>query len=180
MDPHAGIDLVVLDRFLEPDDGLDLILELRGTLLDVPVVMFTGDRSIQTVTRALSLGAMGFVPKHFAPPRIAEAIGFVLSGGVFVPRELLLAKPRPRSGQAEAAASFSSGQMDDLRALGLSAREVEVLRLLTSGKPNKVIARQLNIAESTVKTHVSVILKVLQASNRSEAIHIVTNEYYRK
>jgi DNA-binding NarL/FixJ family response regulator len=99
---------------------------------------------------------------------------------VFVPKELIINAAMPQKGTGDGATLLSRRQLDHARKLGLSERETQVLEHLIAGKPNKVIARQLNIAESTVKSHVSMILRVINASNRAEAVHIMSNSYYRK
>jgi len=173
------IDLIVLDGVLGESDSVDLILELRSKFPNAAVVVFSGDRNMDSMSRALSLGAMGFIPKSYTPDQIWQALVFVLDGGVFVPKELIMTASALQS-PTEAGSTLSSKQVDHVRKLGLSNREIHVLEHLIAGKPNKVIARQLNIAESTVKSHVSMILRVINASNRAEAVHILSNSYYRK
>lgn len=173
------IDLIILDGHLGEDDGMDLILELRSRFPNVPVVVFSGDKNMESISRALSLGAMGFIPKNYAADQIWQAILFVLDGGVFVPKELIMTATALQS-TAGTNSALSPKQVEHVRKLGLSNREIHVLEHLIAGKPNKVIARQLSIAESTVKSHVSMILRVINASNRAEAVHILSNTYYRK
>ncbi|MHC4055208.1 LuxR C-terminal-related transcriptional regulator [Bradyrhizobium sp. 25ACV] len=173
------VDLIILDGVLGESDSVDLILELRSKFPGAPVVVFSGDRNMDSMSRALSLGAMGFIPKNYMPDQIWQALLFVLDGGVFVPKELIMTASALQS-SAGLGSTLSSKQVDHVRKLGLSNREIHVLEHLIAGKPNKVIARQLNIAESTVKSHVSMILRVINASNRAEAVHILSNSYYRK
>ncbi|UWU95737.1 response regulator transcription factor [Bradyrhizobium sp. CB1015] len=173
------IDLIILDGFLGEGDSIDLILELRSKCPNASVVVFSDDRNMESMSRALSLGAMGFIPKNYTPDQIWQAVLFVLDGGVFVPKELIMTASALQS-PGGAGSTLSSKQVEHVRKLGLSNREIHVLEHLIAGKPNKVIARQLNIAESTVKSHVSMILRVINASNRAEAVHILSNSYYRK
>ncbi len=176
---NSGIDLIILGGVLGEGDSLDLILELRSKFPSAPVVVFSGDRNMDSMSRALSMGAMGYIPKCYKPDQIWQSLEFVLDGGVFVPKEVIMAAPALQSSQ-DTGSALSSRQIDHVRKLGLSNREIHVLEHLIAGKPNKVIARQLNIAESTVKSHVSMILRVINASNRAEAVHIISNSYYRK
>jgi len=173
------IDLIVLDGVLGESDSVDLILELRSKFPNASVVVFSADRNVDSMSRALSLGATGFIPKSYTPDQIWQALLFVLDGGVFVPKELIMTASALQS-PAGVGSTLSSKQVEHVRKLGLSNREIHVLEHLIAGKPNKVIARQLNIAESTVKSHVSMILRVINASNRAEAVHILSNSYYRK
>jgi DNA-binding NarL/FixJ family response regulator len=115
--------------------------------------------------RVLQLGAAGFVPKSMASETLLSAVKFVLSGGVYIPADLLdevnragmLATPdRPREAGA--------GRIE------LTERQEQVLQLLARGAPIKIICRELGLSEGTVKTHVTAIYRAFNASNRTEAL----------
>jgi DNA-binding NarL/FixJ family response regulator len=174
-----NLSLILLERYLGPDDGFELILELHALQSKARVVLFSDDSSLLTISRLISLGAVGLIPKTYTVFHIREALALILRGEIFLPKEMILDQ---KTTQAEnpTRARLTTSQLQHINSLGLTQREIDVLSLLIIGKANKVIARELKIAESTVKTHVSVILKVLQASNRSEAAHLLTNGYFRK
>ena len=92
----------------------------------------------------------------------------VFAGGVYIPPEILARdEPSPRQGDDPPVANRPTVSPADL---GLTERQVEVLWLMMQGKSNKAICRALNVAEPTVKNHVTAILKALKVTNRTEAV----------
>jgi DNA-binding NarL/FixJ family response regulator len=125
------------------------------------------------VVKALDLGAVGFIPKSGEREVMLSALRLVFSGGVYIPPEILSRTETP-AGLGPSAGRRSEGAASPLPAdLGLTARQVDVLSLMMLGKSNKAICRILNLAEPTVKNHVTAILKALKASNRTEAVIMV-------
>jgi DNA-binding NarL/FixJ family response regulator len=125
-----------------------------------------------SITLAFDLGASGFIPKAAEREVMLNALRLIRSGGVYVPPEILghdgaADKQYPPSIRRSAA---SPGE------LGLTARQIEVLTLMMQGKSNKAISRALDMAEPTVKNHITVIFKVLNVANRTEAV-IVANHF---
>jgi DNA-binding NarL/FixJ family response regulator len=100
---------------------------------------------------------LGFIPKSAGREVMISALSLVFSGGVYIPPEIL--PVRPKASPAD---------------LGLTERQVDVLALMMQGKSNKAICRRLDLAEPTVKNHVTAILKALGVSNRTEAVLAVS------
>ena len=98
-----------------------------------------------------------------------SALQLIFSGGIFIPPEILIRdeEPPPRIAAKQSGAARPNILPADI---GLTKRQLEVLALMTQGKSNKVISRTLDMAEATVKTHVTAILKSLKVSNRVEAV----------
>ena len=165
---EPGIDLALLDLNLPDGNGLDLMRELRAAHPSLAVVMLSGERDAATVRHALDAGAAGFIPKTEPREVLARALSLVLAGGVYVPREALgaspAATPMPSSGPAGPTPA----------SLGLTERQIDVLALIMKGRTNKHICRQLNLAEPTVKNHVTAILRALKVTSRTEAVLAVT------
>src|SRR6478672_1043107 len=90
----------------------------------------------------------------------------VFSGGVYVPPEIL----GPREPSAKRGRAGAGARPGSPRELGLTDRQVEILALMMQGKSNKAICRSLDLAEPTVKNHVTAILKALKVTNRTEAV----------
>lgn len=164
---NPDLDLILLDLTLPDRDGFTLLAELRERLPHTAIVVLSGVHEPDYVLKALDLGALGYIPKSAQSDVILNALRLVLGGGVYVPPEIL----------ARDAPSLSGLQHGRLRPLetplakiGLTERQLEVLALMMEGKNNKTICRLLNLAEPTVKNHVTAILKALNVTNRTEAV----------
>ncbi len=159
-------DLAIMDLSMPGASGHDHVVAVRERLPDLPVVVLSGAEDPVQMKALLALGVRGFIPKAYSPDIMLSAVRLVVSGGVYVPPVLLEqadGAPAP-SGRPQA-----QGPGDGLRAL-LTERQVDVLRLLAEGKPNKSIARLLNISEGTVKIHLAAIFRALNVRNRVEAV----------
>ena len=148
-------DLVLLDWHLEHHDGNDAITRLREQGCDARIVVLSGDASPTLVRRAVELGASGFLPKRLGSDQMLAALRTVLDGGVYVPPDTAPAAPRDGSARERLAA--------------LTERQAQIYRAAARGVPNRLIAQELGIAESTVKTHVAAAFGAMGVRNRSEA-----------
>jgi DNA-binding NarL/FixJ family response regulator len=164
---QPDLDLILLDLGLPDRDGFDVLAELRERHPAISVVVLSARNDRDNVVKALNLGALGFIPKSARREVMLGALNLVLAGGVYIPPDILERDDRP-SPAAVATASSRSGQ--SAADLGLTERQFEVLALMRQGKSNKAICRALDLAEPTVKNHVTAILKALKASNRTEAV----------
>jgi DNA-binding NarL/FixJ family response regulator len=163
LDQHTGIDLALLDIQLQDGDGLELLAQWRSVFPAMAVAMLSGLRDPQVVRAALDLGACGFLPK--TDPRVVTlgALRLILSGGIYVPHDLVGFAPVPVFAYVSPSSRKDSED-------ALTPRQRDVLKLLKKGYSNKRICRALDLAEPTVKNHVSVILRVLGVSSRTEAV----------
>lgn len=159
LDGEPDIDLVLLDLSLPGVSGMAALEILRERHPATPVVVLSASDDQSTVVNTLDRGAMGFIPKCSANRLILNALRLVMAGGVYVPPQAVGGTGQPVRPQAS-----SIGD------LGLTGRQAEVLALMVQGKPNKVICRELNLAEGTVKIHVTAILKALNVANRTQAV----------
>ena len=164
---HGDLSLILLDLQLPDRDGLEVLTELRERYPAVAVVMLSASNDRETVIKALDAGAMGFIPKTQSREVLLGALGLVLAGGVYVP-PVALQSASPEATRSVAPAA--SARRPTPAELGLTQRQVDVLALMMQGKSNKLICRALELAEPTVKNHVSAILKALEVSNRTEAV----------
>ena len=169
---HQDIALILLDLALPGVDGFGALSQLREKFPGIPVVVVSAFDQPEFVTRAIDAGAMGFIPKTSSTQILLNALRLVLSGGVYLPPELL----RRHDSIPPAAPQLptSPAQLRDPREFGLTERQSQVLTLLVQGKPNKIICRELNLAEGTVKIHVTAILKALSVTNRTQAVIAVS------
>lgn len=169
---HADLNLVLLDLSLPDGNGFDVLCELREKRPDLPVVVLSATDDAASVMRALDDGAMGFIPKTSSNDVLLGALRLVLGGGVYLPADVLRHAP---SAPAQTAAAPGVPQKDvTCRDLGLTDRQAQVLALVVQGKPNKLICRTLNLAEGTVKIHISAILRALNVTNRTQAVVAVS------
>jgi DNA-binding NarL/FixJ family response regulator len=160
---HSDLALLLLDLGLPDRDGFVALGEARARHPKIPIVILSGSCDRASVEKALALGAVGFIPKSGEREVMLSALRLVFSGGVYIPPRA--AAPPPSSIRRAEGSSPTD--------LGLTARQLEVLALMMRGKSNKAICRILNLAEPTVKNHVTAILKALKASNRTEAVIMV-------
>jgi DNA-binding NarL/FixJ family response regulator len=136
--------------------ALKVCLELVPS---APVVVLGSADDVDLAMTAIRHGAKGYIPCTMGFEIAVEAVRFVLAGGIYAPLDCLLAAGRPDLSEARVCQPSS----------GLTAREFAVVKAIQQGKPNKTIANELNLAESTVKAHVYNVLRKLKAKNRTEA-----------
>jgi DNA-binding NarL/FixJ family response regulator len=169
---EAGGDfgLILLDLNLPDGDGFSVLADLRERYPAVSIVVLSGMQDRETVLKALDLGALGFIPKSASRDVMLSALQLVFAGGIYIPPEVLSREPT-------AAGSPSKAKRNGMTPsdLGLTGRQIDVLALMMQGKSNKAICRLLDLAEPTVKNHVTAILKALKVTNRTEAV-IAANE----
>jgi DNA-binding NarL/FixJ family response regulator len=164
----ADLDLILLDLNLPDRDGFEGLAELRERYPAISIVVLSARDDRDSVTKALDLGALGFIPKSARREVMINAFNLIFSGGMYIPPEILV-----RHGPAPAqpvTAPPRSGRQVSAADLGLTERQIDVLGLMMQGKSNKVICRALDLAEPTVKNHVTAILRALKATNRTEAV----------
>jgi DNA-binding NarL/FixJ family response regulator len=158
-------DLVLLDLKMPGVAGLDALAALRDAIPAAPLVVLSGEDNPGVVRAAIERGAMGFIPKSSTPEVLIQALRLVLARGVYLPPAVLDAARAPASVARPGSAT------EDMVLPGLTPRQMDVLRCVIQGKSNKVIARELDVSEGTVKAHLSSVLRALDASNRTEAVY---------
>jgi DNA-binding NarL/FixJ family response regulator len=164
---NAGaLDLVLLDLGLPDGDGFDTLGELRDLYPAVAIVVLSASKDRDSVTKALDLGALGFIPKSASRAVMVSALQLVLAGGIYVPPEILQ-RPQDAPMSAPASAPMPAPSPSEL---GLTERQIDVLALMMQGKSNKAVCRELDLAEATVKNHITAILRALKVTNRTEAV----------
>jgi NarL family two-component system response regulator LiaR len=151
-------DVLLLALLLPGKDGLQVIAELAETAPSVRIVVFTSVAADEPVRAALKAGALGYLLKRSSPDELVAAIPSVAGGGSSfdpaVTRQVLRMFTQP-------AVPSAANQV--------TARELEILRLVAHGLSNRDIARQLSLSERTVRTHVSAILSKLGLRSRTQA-----------
>jgi len=160
LEANPDIDLVFLDVKMPGNEGLIGLSEVRARFPDVLVVMVTALEEANLIRKALALGACGFIPKSASIECIAEAVERVLDGEQWLPESV-----------ANLTDEASETETDDfsVKLAMLTPHQLKVLRMVADGLLNKQIAYELDISESTVKQHVSAVLRKLKVINRTKA-----------
>ena len=161
VDNHLDLDVVILDLAMPGMEGLQALSEFGRKRPDLPVIVLSSSEDPRDVRRALTSGALGYVPKSASQHVLLSAIRLVLNGDLYVPPLILDAKV------GTIARRTFSGEGESNRLL--TARQIEILTLVSEGKPNKTIAAALALSEKTVKAHITAIFKALNVVNRTQA-----------
>jgi DNA-binding NarL/FixJ family response regulator len=151
-------DVIVMDLQMAPMDGIESTRQVRALYDDIEVVALTSFAEEERVHAALEAGASGYLLKDSDADDVAAAVRAAHRGELqldpVIARRLM--------------SSLREGRGDDATS-ELTSRELDVLRLVAAGKPNKQIAAELAISERTARTHVSRILRKLRLSSRTQA-----------
>lgn len=159
---HTDLDLALVDLNMPGFIGIQGITQFRSRFPDVPLVVLSASESPHDIRSSLAAGALGYIPKSACSADMLAALRQVLAGDVHVPACLDNDHP------ARLTAPFADTR--GLQQIGLTARQLEVSRLLAQGFTNKAIAGMLNMSEGTVKVHIAAIFRVFGVTNRTEAV----------
>ena len=172
---HPDFDLALVDLTMPGMNGAQTISALRQDYPTVPVIVHSAAETGAEVQAVLRAGAAGFIPKAAMSKVMIQAIRLVLAGGQYIPPQLMQMLDSNVRGPAAAGSATSlvaepKRAPDSGRLELLSPRQREVFALLAKGLSNKSIARQLDVTEGTVKSHVATIFDVLNVHNRVSAV----------
>jgi len=171
-------DIILLDMKMPGMTGPETLQKLRSEKIETPVLMLTMSREEQDLAEALRSGAQGYLLKDMDPEDLVPALNSALSGDNVVAKELIGSLTRIVQGKADE----PDKPADRHKGLdNLTPRESEIISHIADGQSNKVIARELDITDGTVKLHVKSILRKLGVHSRVEAAVIaVENRINRK
>ena len=157
-------DLILLDMNLPGPSRLDALRQVKAAHEAASVVVVSGDEDPALIRRAIDEGAAGYIPKTSDASLTVQALRLVLANGIYLPRAALTAAAQVPS---PSESSKAAGEPE------FSGRQLAVLKCLLQGKANKVIARELDIAEGTVKAHLWAIYQALGVNSRAQAMYRV-------
>lgn len=172
-------DVALIDMAMPGAEGVEHIKAAVAAMRDPdddtgsrgrPVIVLSGTEDPSAIRHVLDLGVQGYIPKSSPPDVILNAVRLVVGGGIYVPPEAM------KSAAATVTPTFSFSHANDglttkeRLATVLTDRQIDVLKLLAKGRPNKLIARELQISEGTVKIHLAAIFRALHVRNRLEAL----------
>jgi DNA-binding NarL/FixJ family response regulator len=148
-------DVVLLDLNLPKMSGIDVMRQVRAQQAQIRFLVLTTYDTDEYIAPALEAGAQGYLLKDATPDELTRAVRSLAAGGAALEESVA----------ARVLENIAEPGGDEL-----SARELEVLRLLVAGASNKAIAAQLNLSENTIKTHLSHIFGKLRVQSRAEAV----------
>ncbi|MBR0719063.1 response regulator transcription factor [Bradyrhizobium liaoningense] len=156
------VDLILLDLLVPDATGPSGIIRIRKAFPRIPVVIVSGYEDSQIISSALSLGVSGYILKSASKQELAQSVGEVLRGSICLPQAY----------RALAYSQRSAGPAQEFlkRLTDLTSQQLRVLEMIKRGLQNKQIAYELKISETTVKVHVSDILRKLNVLSRTKAI----------
>lgn len=159
---NLDINLFITDLSM-PDMGYEEgIAEIKQHITEnTKLIVMSASEDILIVKKAFDLGVDGFIPKSLDPKIMQGAINLVINGGTYLPSDIL----QKYISIAPAQKGFNAREKGKL-----TARQIEVLRLVGKGFANKQIAYELDITESTVKLHLNSLMKTLNVTNRTQAV----------
>ncbi|WP_424965627.1 response regulator [Dinoroseobacter sp. S375] len=157
-------DVIILDLNLPDVNGLDGLIRLKSVAPETPVVVVSSMADNRMISSTLRVGAAGFVPKHSKRDVFRDAFEAIQKGAIFTPDSYVPTSDRdgPQNNAEEALARLGL----------LTKQQARILQLICAGKLNKQIAYDLSIAETTVKAHVTAIMRKLGVQSRTQAVLI--------
>lgn len=164
---NEDLDLILLDLNMPGMHGLTGLITLRNEAPAIPVVIVSAEEDKQVVLQAITYGACGFITKSSPRAKMTEAIQQTLNGNVYLPSDIIRTGKEPSSHRRSC---HQDNPISPELLNSLTRRQLLVLERMSKGESNKQVAYNLNIAETTVKAHVSAILRKLGVHNRVQAI----------
>jgi DNA-binding NarL/FixJ family response regulator len=160
IEQHAKLapDITLMDGILPDMHGVEVTRKIIASEPLAKIVLISINETAEDIRRALEAGVRGYVPKSCEQDTIVEAIRCVAAGVNFLPPQL-------------------ARRLAERNAIvGLSNREVEVLRLVAKGKANKEIAGELSLSGDTIKTHITHLMRKLGAADRAHAVTLAIEQ----
>lgn len=169
LEAGRDFDVILLDLNLPDVDGLEGLISLRRIAPAIPILLVTSVNETRVIRSSLAAGAAGFVPKHSRREVFRAAFQALAAGEVYAP-------DLPAEEGLDPVGADGLGEAAAIRRLSqLTRQQAKILDLICEGKMNKQIAYELSIAETTVKAHVTAIMRKLGVSSRTQAVLMARN-----
>ncbi|MFZ5963721.1 response regulator [Thalassococcus sp. BH17M4-6] len=165
LDDGVEPDLVMFDLKLPDVTGISGFQSLRDRIPDTPILVISSLTSVDIVHAVMDAGAAGFLPKDASAQVLRQVLSDVSAGRKYLPKEY------QKTGGTEARPLNCDG--GNQRLADLTPQQTKIMKLICAGKPNKQIAYELNLAEATVKAHITALLRRLGVQNRTQAAVLV-------
>lgn len=175
---HTDFDLILLDLTMPGMNGLEAIKRLIANAPSVPVAIVSASEDPATIQACLQQGVQAYIPKTSSNEVFINALQLTLSGSKYIPPALLEGLAQ----QTNYHSNVTPAQTDDVNTRNnynprLTQRQRDVLSLLKQGKTNREISTALGMSEATVRTHLTAAYKVLNVSNRNQAVHLLNQRF---
>ncbi|MGB0221266.1 MAG: response regulator [Sinimarinibacterium flocculans] len=157
-------DIVLLDFRLPGPSGFEALAALRLAAEAASIVVLSGEDDPALIRRVIDEGAAGFIPKASSHAMMMAALRLIIAGGTYLPPHVLSIDARPENDGGNDSEAPTTAH--------LTERQRETLRLTMQGKSNKVIAREMDVSEATVKAHLAAAFRALGVHNRTEAVYV--------
>jgi len=163
----SDTDLLLVDIQMPTLNGFDFLKALKARNISTPTLIISATEKRSDIESGLKFGARGFVPKSAPSHEIVKAMNSVLNGQLYVPEHLVGAID-----WGSALEQNSNDAGSEKASIKLSKRQLEVLSLIHDGHSNSQISTILNLSESTIKTHISLLFRTLKVKNRTACIKV--------
>jgi DNA-binding NarL/FixJ family response regulator len=160
-------DIVLLDFRMPGASGFEALRAMRETAETASIVVLSGEDDPALIRRVIDDGAAGFIPKSCSHAVMMAALRLILSGSTYLPPHVLSMIEAETAAQTDADAPATPPGL-----AALTERQLTTLRLAMQGKANKIIAREMDITEATVKAHLAAAFRALGVHNRTEAVFV--------
>lgn len=158
-------DLIILDLNLPDASGLSGFMKIKEKTPDIPVIVISAITTEGVVQSVMAAGAAGFIPKDTGRQTFQDAMRDIWNGKTYVPPGYAL--------PARTQATDRSVETISRKIAQLSQQQTRILSLICEGMPNKLIAYEMQLAEATVKAHITALLRRLGVHNRTQAAMLV-------
>lgn len=165
---HPDLNLVLMELQLSGSEGAIAVKQFRELYPHIPLVVLSGEEDCRIIKKALDYGADGFVCKSSSGVTLLNALNSVLGGSLYVPQQLLHPATITRESGNVGGKKINSNCNQRV----LTKRQMDVLKGLAEGLSNREIGESTNLAEGTVKVHVSAVYQTLGVGKRIEAVKI--------
>lgn len=158
LENHNDADLILLDLNLPGSHGFDTLIQVRNQYGHIPVVVVSAYEDPETISKAMTFGASGFIPKSSSPDDIFNAIEQVLNGNIWLPSGFEVTE--------------NTDEHNDIaeKVASLTQQQHRILTMFAQGLLNKQIAYELDVSEATIKAHATAIFRKLDVRNRTQAV----------
>lgn len=170
LETDRGFNLVLTDLAMPGANWEEAITRIHSTLPETPIIILSAVFDKEIVEKTIEIGVSGYIPKTSSNAVILSAVNLVMSGGVYIPPELLNRKLPDEFNEFRQAVELPEGKAVEENIKSLTPRQIDVLRCISQGMSNKQIAYALGLTDGTVKLHVTAILKILNVYNRTGAV----------